>query len=153
LRQSFRDTEHLFRLAILFVAGLVAFLILRALLVPPSFGEFGHYRAAALGEAASLPLSYAGRKACAECHDDKASTLAGGAHANVGCEACHGPQAQHASSDDPSEAKPQLPDAATLCVVCHRANAARPETFPQIDPASHGDGAVCTECHDPHSPL
>ena len=41
----FQDTGHLFRVAAVFLVGFVAFLVLRSLLVPRSFGRYGHYRA------------------------------------------------------------------------------------------------------------
>jgi hypothetical protein len=41
---TFKDAGHLFRLAGVFVAGILLFLILRRFLVPKSFGQYGHYR-------------------------------------------------------------------------------------------------------------
>ena len=151
MRDSFRDVEHLLRLALLFAVGLGAFLVLRVIFVPRTFGELGHYRAGALADERGLPLGYAGRQACGDCHDDKAKTLAGGVHAKLGCEACHGPLAAHVA--DPDSVKPVLPQAPALCLECHSENVAKPKGFPQIDPAKHNAGNVCTDCHDPHSPL
>ena len=45
---SFKDSGHLFRLAAVFLGGILVFLIVRALLVPKTFGEYGHYRGSAL---------------------------------------------------------------------------------------------------------
>ena len=47
---AFKDAGHLFRLAAVFVVGGLAFVGVRALLVPKSFGEYGHYRGDALAE-------------------------------------------------------------------------------------------------------
>ena len=55
----------------------------------------------------------------------------------VACEACHGAQSVHASADDPAAAKPKLPDAKTLCLVCHQENVAKPKGFPQVNPKEH----------------
>ena len=44
----FGHKEHLLRVAGLFVAGVLAFLVLQAFLVPRGFGVYGHYRAGAL---------------------------------------------------------------------------------------------------------
>jgi Cytochrome c7 and related cytochrome c len=145
----FKDKEHLLRVAVLFLGGIVAFLVLQQLLVPPGFGAFGHYRAGALGDNRSRPLRYAGQGTCVECHTDIAETRAHGKHGHVACEACHGALAAHAA--DPEAVKPVRPDPKALCPVCHTANVAKPSPFPQIDRAEHPDG-VCTECHVAHDP-
>jgi len=44
----FKDIEHLVRLAAVMVIALVAFAILRTAVVPRSFGQYGHYRGAAI---------------------------------------------------------------------------------------------------------
>jgi hypothetical protein len=149
VRAVFRDGEHLVRLAVLFVIGVLLFLGTRAVLVPADFGELGHYRTGALDDNGQRTLVHAGRAACSECHDS-GSALAGGAHAGVGCESCHGALGAHAS--DPDTAKPQKLEVAALCLRCHAANPARPQTHPQVDPGPHAEGATCTDCHEPHAP-
>ena len=146
----FKDAGHLFRFAGLFVIAFIVFLVVRHFVVPKSFGQYGHYRAAAIDEIAAHPMSFAGHKACEECHTDVAATHAGGVHAHVNCEACHGPLAKHAN--DPSSVTPKLPDTATLCIRCHEASAARPKNFPQVNSAEHAGGVACQTCHNPHSP-
>ncbi len=148
--ETFKDSSHLIRLALLFAAGGLAFLLFRALLVPADFGELGHFRTGALTDMASRPLHFAGRQACAECHADQAKKKAAGKHVRLGCESCHGALAAHAA--DPKVAKAEKPDAVPLCVRCHTANQAKPAKFPQVVPASHNEGAACNDCHDPHSP-
>lgn len=150
MRHLFKDREHLVRLALLFAGGLVAFLVVRAILVPKGFGEYGHYRSGALGDVAARPLSFAGRQACADCHGDVAETLHGGKHATLGCEACHGPLASHAA--DPVAVKVVKPDPAALCPVCHTQNIAKPKGFPQVNVKEHAADASCKECHQPHHP-
>ena len=146
----FRNAGHLFRLAALFAVGTIAFLVLRAAVVPHSFGEYGHYRGAAIKEIAGLPIHYAGHQTCETCHTDIAQMKSGGMHAHVNCEACHGPLEKHAQ--DPS-IDPGKPNAAVLCVRCHAANAARPKWFPQVDPQQHSGGVPCITCHNPHNPV
>jgi hypothetical protein len=146
----FADVEHLLRMAGLFVAGAVIFLIVRAVLVPEGFGTWGHFRAGALDDNRAHPLRHAGRQACADCHADVVEARKGSRHAAIGCEACHGPLAAHA--EDPEATPARRPDAATLCLGCHRFNVARPAGFPQVDPAEHGDGEPCMSCHQPHHP-
>lgn len=145
-----KDKSHLYRMALLFAAGLLAFLVLRAVMVPKGFGRYGHFRAGALTDVRSLPISYAGRAACADCHSDIVDMRKGSLHAQIGCEACHGPLEAHAA--DPDTTKPQLPNGRALCLGCHLENVAKPASFPQVDPKEHGDAGPCTSCHNPHHP-
>lgn len=147
--RNFRDAGHLFRLAGLFAVGTLGFLGVRSFFVPHSFGQYGHYRGAAIAEIATHPLRFAGHQSCETCHSDIAQTKSAGKHAHVNCEACHGPLAKHA--DDPS-IDPGKPDTAVLCVRCHAASAARPKGFPQVDAVEHANGVPCQTCHQPHSP-
>jgi uncharacterized CHY-type Zn-finger protein len=150
MRERFRDSEHLVRLVGLFAAGILVFLVLRMVMVPKSFGVYGHYRAGALLDLRARDPVYAGRAACADCHDDIVAQRVGSRHAQIGCESCHGALAAHAA--DPEAVKPELPEATPLCERCHQANVARPHGFPQVDPAEHAEGSPCTECHSPHHP-
>ena len=50
-----KDAGHLFRLAAVFLVGLILFLTVRALLVPKSFGRYGHYRAMPLPRSQPCP--------------------------------------------------------------------------------------------------
>jgi hypothetical protein len=146
----FKDREHLVRLAGLLLAGVVAFVVLRGLMVPKGFGELGHYRTGALADNAARPAAFAGRGACLECHTDVGPKLKGGKHSRIGCEACHGALAAHAA--DPSKATPILPEPKKLCPVCHQKNIAKPAKFPQVEARTHGDGEACNSCHAPHDP-
>jgi hypothetical protein len=147
----FKDAGHLFRLAAVFIAGLLIFLVIRGFLVPKSFGQFGHYRANAVAEIAARPIKFAGHESCEGCHADVLDKKKNGKHAGVNCEACHGPQAQHV--DDPTSVKPAKLDTAVLCARCHEANAAKPRNFPQVDTEEHSTGLPCDTCHQPHSPV
>lgn len=145
----FRDVGHLFRFAGLFVLAFIVFLLIRGYAVPKSFGQYGHYRGAAIGEIAARPVHFAGHQACETCHADIADAKKTGKHAHVNCEACHGPLAKHA--DDPTSDVPTKPDTAVLCIRCHAASAAKPKGFPQIA-ADHSSGMPCETCHQPHNP-
>ena len=140
---------HLVRVVVLFGAAVLVFAVAKALFVPDDFGVYGHYRAGALADNRNLPLVHAGRAACVECHVDVPEEAAGGAHAGVHCEACHGPQAAHA--EDPS-IEPGRPDPGVLCARCHESNAARPAGFPQVDVQEHMGGESCLSCHTAHNP-
>jgi hypothetical protein len=147
----FKDVEHLVRVAALFLGGLLLFLVLKAALVPETFGRYGHYRAGALDDARARPVAFAGGGACADCHGDALEALKQGKHAGVRCEACHGPLAAHAQAEDPAAAKPQRPTA-ELCPVCHAANVAKPAGFPQVQVKEHAEPGTCLECHKAHQP-
>jgi predicted CXXCH cytochrome family protein len=146
----FGHREHLFRVGALFVAGVLAFLVLQALLVPKGFGRYGHYRAGALEDNRNRALVHAGRAACLDCHADAAEAAKGGPHEHVRCEACHGALARHAA--EPMEQKALRPDSRVLCARCHQANVARPLRFPQVEVADHAGGEACTTCHKAHDP-
>lgn len=146
----FKDAGHLFRLAGVFLLGIVLFLVARSFLVPHSFGQYGHYRGDALKEIAAHPIHYAGHATCETCHADVLEKKKDGKHAHVNCEACHGPLAKHA--DDPTSVQPAKLDTAILCVRCHEQNGAKPKSFPQVASAEHANDLACDTCHQPHSP-
>jgi uncharacterized CHY-type Zn-finger protein len=146
----FQDAGHLFRVAAVFLVGLIAFLTLRSFLVPRSFGRYGHYRANAITEIAALPVRYAGHQVCEGCHADVLDVKSKGVHKGVACESCHGALAAHA--DDPGSVTPVKLDTAVLCVRCHQESLAKPKNFPQVNAVEHSGGAACNTCHQPHSP-
>lgn len=150
MRKFLKDREHLVRMAGLFLAGLVVFLILRVILVPQDFYEYGHFRTGALADNAARPIAYAGREACESCHPDIVDQRKGSHHSAIGCETCHGALAKHA--DDPSKLKPTLPDAGKLCLVCHREEMAKPKFLKQVNPREHMGSESCVACHKPHHP-
>jgi hypothetical protein len=147
---NFQDYKHVFRMAAIFVLGISTFLIFRSAMVPKDFGVYGHYRAGALTEIAARRIQYAGRAACIECHSDIQQMRAGGKHAGIGCESCHGPLAKH--TDDSASVVPQRPDSRDTCLRCHTARPSKPAGFPQILPAEHAPEGTCTECHKAHNP-
>ena len=146
----FKDTEHLIRLAVVIVVLLAIFVILRAAVVPRSFGQYGHYRGAAVEEAAARPIAFAGHEVCEACHTDVVEQKKQGKHVVVACEACHGALARHA--DDPTSVTPPKLDTAVVCARCHEANSAKPKGFPQVVTADHSGGIACDTCHQPHKP-
>jgi hypothetical protein len=150
MRKFFEGSEHLVRLAIVALLAVVAFLAMRHFLVPRDFGKYGHFRPASMDEIAARTPVFAGRDACAPCHDEVVTAKTRGPHVNVGCEACHGPLGRHAQ--DFSSQKPVLPDTAKLCVVCHEADGAKPKSFPQVVSREHAGDVACGTCHNPHQP-
>ena len=146
----YKNSAHLIRVAAVFGLGAIAFVALRATLIPKSYGRYGPYRGDALMESASRPPRYAGHETCEGCHPDVLEVKAKGVHAHVNCESCHGPLAKHA--DDPATVMPVRPDVAKLCVRCHAKDVAKPSGFPQVDAKEHAQGQLCNVCHQPHNP-
>lgn len=149
-KTPFEDSKHLIRIALVFLGVLGLFLIARSFIVPKSFGKYGHYRADAITEIAARPVAFGGHEVCEACHSEVLDVKKTGKHANVACEACHGPQAAHA--EDPGLKKPARPDTSILCVRCHEAHVAKPKAFPQVVSKDHAGGVACGTCHQPHRP-
>jgi len=146
----FKDIEHLIRLAVVIVIAVVAFVVLRTAVIPRSFGQYGHYRGAAIAEATAHPVAFAGHDVCEACHSDVADQKKLGKHVVVACEACHGALARHA--DDPASVIPAKLDTTIVCARCHEANSAKPKGFRQVVAADHSGGIACDTCHQPHKP-
>lgn len=121
----------------------------RHFLTPETFGAYGWFRGNALHELAGRPTTYAGRKACVDCHEDLVKKMAASKHLQVSCESCHGPNQAHVEDPTTTPAKISNP---RFCLRCHQANPSRPEKFPQVNPADHFGDQACAECHQPHSP-
>ena len=138
---------QILRLVLLTLAIVGSYLVARAFLTPPSFGDLGWYRAEALVELRARPPVYAGKQACDECHSDQLQKLAKDAHKTLSCEACHGVSREHAENPDVLPVKLT----GSHCIRCHEANPSRPAWFKQIVVKDHYSGK-CTECHVPHQP-
>lgn len=138
------------RLAAAFALAAVALVVARSFLVPDTFGELGHYRAAAVDTIVAHPKKYAGQQECALCHGGIAQRRLASNHRGVACESCHGPGAAHVAN--PVEQKPAIPRTREFCIRCHAYNPSRPTGFPQIDPVAHNPLTPCMNCHEPHEP-
>lgn len=138
------------RLMVLFGLAIIGLVSARAYLVPESFGEAGHYRAAAVDSIAAHEKAYAGHQQCVVCHNPINERRLEGNHSGVSCEVCHGPAASHVAA--PMDVKPPAPRERDLCPLCHAYNPSRPTGFPQIDPVVHNPLTPCITCHEPHEP-
>ena len=147
-----RHYQHVLRVLGLFAAGFAAFVIVRWALIPADFNldGYGFYRAGALDDVKAQAPLFAGEQKCLDCHTDVGDVRKDSRHANVRCEACHGPLAKHASGD--IEVKPRALNPRTLCAQCHTTQRGLPAGFPNVVPADHAGDAVCTDCHKPHRP-
>ena len=134
----------------LFAVIITLFFVARYFLIPTSFGEQGHYRFNSVEENKKRALRYAGKNACAECHDDKADEMGSDMHANLSCETCHGPGLAH--YDNPEPTNILIPDERSHCGLCHSYNSTRKNIIAQIELNNHNSGKKCIECHNPHMP-
>lgn len=124
------------------------YIVARHFLTPPTFGRYGHYRAAALEDLSARGPTYAGAKACDECHSDVGEKLTANQHAGISCEACHGPTLLHSKNPDLNPPKITT----NICLRCHAADPARPATQRQIVAQDHHPEKRCVDCHAPHQP-
>jgi len=139
------------RHVLLLIVFVVAFILLRSLLVPSSFGQYGHYRGDALGENAARIPKYSGKDSCTDCHSKIVDQQATDVHANLACETCHGPGDAHVHAAK----SVKLPKVGTrdFCGLCHTQNKARnKKVVPQLIMAEHYPEKNCIDCHNPHQP-
>lgn len=148
--------RHVFRIALVLLVAITAIFLGRGFLVPRSYGTFGPYRTDNVAEQmkARTP-AHAGAASCTPCHKARADAHGAGSHKSVSCEVCHAPLLHHVA-DGKVSGKMPVDKAFTLCARCHRRIQGRPDKFPQVILEQHVtsklEGAVCLECHDPHSP-
>lgn len=140
-------SRHLIVLVVL----IAAFLLIRHLLIPESFGELGHYRANSLMDNEMKPLHYAGEASCADCHQEMADLKATDQHSGLSCETCHGPGLAHVESLETNDVL--KPEGRDFCGKCHGLNFARNrDVVFQVDLKEHNTEHECTYCHNPHAP-
>lgn len=154
-----RHTKHIFRAFLLLIVGVVCLVLGRDFLVPPTFGQYGRFRAANVDQQRSLLVRHGGDQSCQPCHATQFDTHAAGPHMNVRCELCHAPVSTHVV-DGKKIANMTVRKNADLCISCHEHLEARPATHPQIQPKQHvveqgsePSPESCFDCHDPHTPL
>jgi hypothetical protein len=139
------------RLALAFTVFILLFLIMRHLLVPKTFGQYGFYRGASLDEISNLPVKFAGQKACLDCHGDIGDLMGQDVHSDISCETCHGMGAQHVVNGDTTFLEMSV--SRESCGICHGKNAARKkEAVFQVNLQEHNTGRKCIDCHNPHQP-
>jgi hypothetical protein len=146
----FKMPPQILRLVCLTFVVVGSYAAARRLLVPPSFGEQGWYRGAALQELASAQPVFSGMKACDECHSEVLEQLAKGGHQALSCESCHGPSLQHAGNPDGGPPRVKFED--VDCMRCHQSSPSRPSWLRQIEVNEHFQGDRCVGCHLPHQP-
>ena len=168
-----RDTLHLWILAGALALVGVGFFAARSLTVPPSFGQFGHYRGAALQIATDKERKLTTRGDCTACHETLKHEI-GKKHEKVHCIECHGEGKDHMAAckiakaaAKPGEAvkcdeKGLMPtNIKSICLHCHEQMVGRTAKHPQIifdahmsdnEPKDPKSPMVCMQCHSPHNP-
>ena len=138
------------RLIPLFVLFIALFLIVRHLLLPDTFGQYGHYRGDAILDAADKELVYASKETCNDCHSDIMEMLEMEMHAGISCLSCHGPGLKHADSMEKEDI--ETPSGRAFCGRCHAINPARSSNvIVQVDiNEHHTERKDCIDCHNPH---
>jgi len=155
--------SHVKRIAL----GLILFAVLgylgKRLLTPVSFGKYGHYRADAIEDEATVEIRHWTNASCLSCHPFEAKIHLSGNHKTISCEFCHGPYADHIRDGKKVAALPvkQGEEIKVLCLRCHnKAVHARPKDIiktvvmpdhlkTQNVKLTH----ICNQCHHQHAPL
>jgi len=142
--------EQLKRLLPAFAIFVILFLIVRHILIPDTFGQYGHYRGDALIDNANKELIYASKEACVDCHSDVAELIAADVHGEISCLSCHGPGLEHVNNPEPENI--EKGGSREFCGRCHSINPARSTNMVyQIDIAEHhSERKDCVDCHNPH---
>ena len=142
------------RLLIAFAFFIALMFVMKYLLTPDSWREYGPYRGAALIEIADKVPKYVQMETCAMCHDSIAELKNSGPHVSLECELCHGPGYLHANDEnEPEDYEMEIPKDEQFCTRCHTKNAASSEdVIKQIDAVEHSEGEECKNCHNPHEP-
>lgn len=158
-----KHNQHIIRGFIVLAVVLIVGAIIKAALIPSSFGQYGNYRADNLKEEMSYDPIYYENSYCLDCHDEDRADMPNGRHASVPCIDCHFMKTPHAEGDE--WVSMPINRTREACAICHLSSPARPADFPQQkDLAQHIEdkwesimgpldkGAECVRCHKPHTP-
>jgi len=153
---------HLYRLGIILVVFVVAFLAAKEWATPDSWDYDVWYRADSLKDIEAQPLAYGGNKSCKECHKETYRLIKKKRHRALSCESCHGALADHVR-DNKKIAPAKVDKTRWQCSNCHQEQINRPKGFPQFSK----DGKIgkfvrkhqdldetipCLKCHEAHDP-
>lgn len=114
------------------------------------YGQYGAPRADANAVAWADRVAVYSVTGCRDCHREQAAAETASAHADVICQTCHVPAVAHPGNVS-GVVQALGTQTSAICVTCHVEAAGRPIAFPQVDPGGHYPGAICLQCHDPHT--
>lgn len=159
--------SHIYRLGLVLVMALLAFIGIKRLATPGSWDYTAWYRRDALPQLQQQAALYGGNASCvaSSCHhtvvnhEAKLSMLHEAAHDGLSCEGCHGPLAQHVS-DGRKVADAWVNRDNDLCLGCHGPLLGRAHKVAQFDPNVNKMHEMieaeqttrCGNCHNPHAP-
>ncbi len=149
--------SHAYRplFVVLAVVGMI--FLARVLVVPDDFGAhesgymYGWHRKGNEEDWKNFKVKYRTMEYCKDCHYENHAALAGGPHAIIECENCHGPAVDH-----PAEpARLEINRTRRQCLRCHAYlpyEASGRTVIPPIEDREHNPGTECVTCHNPHKP-
>ena len=120
------------------------------MIVPKSFGQYGHYRGDALNDIAARTPTFAGREACEACHQDIVDLKKTGKHVNrrlrslswTSRQTCRGSRLASARKARHRGPLREVP----------RSQFGQAQKFPQVISKEHAGDVACGTCHQPHKP-
>ncbi|SMC38259.1 hypothetical protein SAMN02746065_101269 [Desulfocicer vacuolatum DSM 3385] len=137
--------------------------VVKAQLIPDSFGKYGHYRANAIDEEVQRPIRHGTNTSCLKCHTYEAAIHLKGRHNTISCEFCHGTYADHVSNGKKSGTLPvkKNTEISTLCLRCHNTEikARSQAVIKTVAMPQHLESQevklthTCNQCHHVHAPL
>lgn len=145
---------HIYRLGIVLVIGLVAFMVIRSYAIPASWNYDVWYRSASLEDIAQLPLRHGGNESCKECHEDVSLTEAVSVQSSIGNEFGDEFDDEFGAPNSPggsenSDVETEFEHKTLSCESCHGALADHADADDKIDDALVVDRAnwQCMICH------
>lgn len=165
MQQNYKSkyNTHVIRIAVFLVAALIIGIGVRTVMVPDSFGKYGHYRAAAIEDEMNREIRNGTNGSCLACHPYIKEMHFSGVHKTVSCEFCHGPVADHIQDNRVIAKLPkkQGGEIRALCLRCHnQIIRARPrEVIKMVAMPDHLQKKNvrldhnCNQCHNVHAPL
>ncbi len=155
--------SHVVRILLILITVGVVGVAVRAMVLPKSFGEYGHYRGTAIQDEMNRPIRNGTNASCLVCHPYIREMHMEGVHKTVSCEFCHGPVADHVKDGKVIARLPkkQGKEIKRLCLRCHnQIIRARPkESIKMISMPQHLEQKHvrvdhnCNQCHNVHAPL
>ena len=154
---------HVIRIVVILIVAGIAGIGVRAMMIPDSFGRYGHYRADAIQDEMNREIRNGTNVSCRPCHPYIKEMHFSGVHRTVSCEFCHGPVADHIQDNKVIAKLPkkQGGEIRALCLRCHnQIIRARPkEAIKMVAMPDHlKEKHVqldhnCNQCHNVHAPL